>query len=178
MKLKIKKLNPNAKIPTKAHDTDAGIDLYSVEDISIRPGETVKVHTGIVVQLEDTYELFKTDLFKHSKFTLVNLLWDRSSLGSKGIHRLAGVLDYSYTGEALVCLTNLNTFPLLEATPKIFEYKMSTEQYRDLLQELTYNIKAGDKICQMLVQTVVPVTIEEGEIHDTERGNKGFGSSG
>src|SRR5688572_14853898 len=98
MKLLVKKLNENAVLPTKAHVTDAGIDLYSIKDYKIRPGETVKIQTGISIQLQDTLEHFHN-------LTLVNLLWDRSSLGSKGIHRMAGVIDQAYTGEALVCLT-------------------------------------------------------------------------
>ena len=94
MKLSVKKLHPDAIIPTKTNPTDAGIDLYALEDVSILPGETVKVRTGVALQLQN---IPREKLY-------VNLLWDRSGLGSKGIHRLAGVIDQAYTGEAVVVL--------------------------------------------------------------------------
>jgi dUTP pyrophosphatase len=50
-KLLIKKLNSDAKPPEKAHKTDAGFDLFSIEDKEILAGETKLIKTGISIQL-------------------------------------------------------------------------------------------------------------------------------
>lgn len=55
-KLKVKRLDPNAKLPTRAHATDSGLDLYCLEDIVIWPGQRQLVRTGIAVELEPGYE--------------------------------------------------------------------------------------------------------------------------
>jgi len=55
--------------------------------------QTVIVKTGIAMQFPNNY---------------VAQIWDRSSLGSRGIHRLAGVIDSSYRGEIMVVLINLS----------------------------------------------------------------------
>src|SRR5699024_6167918 len=51
-----KRLSDEATIPTKAHPTDSGFDLYASEDVIIEPGETAVVPTGIAVQLPEGYE--------------------------------------------------------------------------------------------------------------------------
>lgn len=79
--LRAKRLTETAKLPTKAHDTDAGIDLYSDEDLEIKPGSTVLVSTGISMAIPDGH---------------AGLIWDRSSMGVKGLHRFAGVVDSGY----------------------------------------------------------------------------------
>ena len=48
---------PDAKMPTYAHLTDAGMDIYLTEDVTIHPGETVLIPTGIKVALPLGYEL-------------------------------------------------------------------------------------------------------------------------
>lgn len=172
MKLHVKKLHPDAIIPTKTNPTDAGIDLYALEDVSILPGETVKVRTGISLQLQD---IPREKLY-------VNLLWDRSGLGSKGIHRLAGVVDFNYIGEIIVCLTNLNILPVLRDFYNncLYSFQFGKNvKPSNFIDRYVYQIKKGDRIAQVLVQEIVPVTIEEvSELTATERGANGFGSSG
>src|SRR5690625_7588033 len=51
-----KRISDEAIIPTKAHPTDSGFDLYASEDAIIEPGETVVVPTGIAVKLPEGYE--------------------------------------------------------------------------------------------------------------------------
>jgi dUTP pyrophosphatase len=92
MNVKIKKLSPNATIPTKAHLSDAGWDLYSSEDICIGPGERALVSTNISMSIPNGF---------------VGLIWPRSGLSvKKGIDVLAGVIDATYRGEVKVCLLN------------------------------------------------------------------------
>lgn len=135
---KIKKLSPDATLPSKDNPADAGIDFYTNESYTLQPGERHMFSTGISAEFPEGY---------------VALFWDRSGLGSKGIHRLAGVIDSGYRGEWKVILINTTDEP--------------------------YEIKKGDKIIQCILQKFEPAKIEEvEELSDATRGDKGFGSSG
>lgn len=93
MKIRVKKLHPDAKVPAFAHPGDAGMDLYSVEDIVLAPGERRSVPTGIAIELPDGY---------------VALVWDKSGPSHRfGVKTLGGVLDSGYRGEYLIGLINL-----------------------------------------------------------------------
>lgn len=130
------------KIPTKAHKTDVGYDLYSNENTVVRPGETVKVKTGVCVGFPIGYW---------------GKIFDRSSVGSKGLLVNAGVIDPSYRGEIIVCLTNLSNGS----------------------DDDTFIINKGDKIAQMVLMDNIHFDIVEvDKLETTERGEKGFGSSG
>ena len=103
-----RKLSEDCIYPTQAHDTDAGHDLYAIEDVSLPFGRPVKVKTGLSLQLPQGYYCS---------------IRDRSGLGSKGIHTLGGVIDCEYTGEYCVLLVNLNKHnPFSSADPV---YKIS-----------------------------------------------------
>ena len=54
--LKIKKINHNAVIPNYAHEGDAGLDLYAVQELTLDPGERGLVHTGIQIELPKNTE--------------------------------------------------------------------------------------------------------------------------
>ena len=165
MKFKIKKLNNNAVIPEKAHISDAGFDLYSVEDISVAPGQTVLVDTGIAIQPENP------DPFK----TVVSIIKERSGLASRGIRVGAGVIDSGYSGPLKVCITNLNVGPLFDCM--ITSDRVTT--LKDCISEGTHHIKKGDKIAQILPHELLNVEWEEvDELESTDRNQKGFGSSG
>jgi len=58
MKIRIRKLHPNALIPRYAHgpEEDAGMDLHAVEAVSFAPGETKLVPTGLAIELPSGYE--------------------------------------------------------------------------------------------------------------------------
>lgn len=89
--LLVQRLNEYAKLPTRSHRTDAGLDLYSIEDVEIEAFTLAKIHTGIAIQLPDnTY----------------GQITDRSSMGSKSIHVFGGVIDHGYRGEIVVLLYN------------------------------------------------------------------------
>lgn len=94
LKIKIKKLDPEARLPSYAHPGDAGMDLYALERVEIKPGERVKIKTGIAVELPEGY---------------AGLWWDKSGLSNNhGLKILGGVLDAGYRGELLVGLVNLS----------------------------------------------------------------------
>lgn len=91
IKVRFKKLHPDAKIPTYSKENAAGFDIYSVENYELQPGETYAVHSGISLEIP--------------KGKLVEI-WDRSGMGFKGIHRFGGVIDSDYRGEFNIILCN------------------------------------------------------------------------
>lgn len=94
VKIKIKKLSPDTVIPTYAYQDDAGMDLYSTEDIEIPPGSRAKVGTGIAVELPVGY---------------ASLIWDKSGVSlKKGLKSLGGVIDSGYRGEVFVSFANIS----------------------------------------------------------------------
>ncbi len=94
MQLYIKKVRDDARVPTFAHSTDAGMDLYACEDSTILPGVRAQVPTGIACAIPDGY---------------VGLVWDKSGISHKGgLKTLGGVIDAGYRGEVLVGLVNVS----------------------------------------------------------------------
>ncbi len=96
IKVKVKKLHPDAKIPTHGTEHAAGFDLYSIETIILQPGERHAFATGISIEIPEG---------------LATLFWDRSGMGFKGIHRFAGVIDSDYRGELKIILFNSTKEP-------------------------------------------------------------------
>ena len=83
---------PEAKTPTRTNSTDAGWDLYSVEDCIIPPKQRKTINTGIAIEMPSN---------------MAGLIWPRSGLSVKhGLDVLAGVVDAGYRGEIMVCLYN------------------------------------------------------------------------
>jgi dUTP pyrophosphatase len=94
MKIKIKKLHPEARIPQYAHPGDAGLDLFTVEPFELEPTERKSVPIGLAVEIPDGY---------------VGLIWDKSGLSHKyGIKNFGGVIDSGYRGEIHVGVMNLS----------------------------------------------------------------------
>lgn len=93
MKLQIQKLNPEAKIPTSPYKGDAGMDIFSVEELDIAPGENKAIKTGLRLAIPEGYAGF---------------VWDKSGLALKNqLKTMAGVIDSNYRGEFMVVLFNL-----------------------------------------------------------------------
>jgi dUTP pyrophosphatase len=138
MELRVKRIHPEAKLPVYGHPGDAGLDLFSVVDRELAPGEVFAVPTGIQVAVPAGH---------------VGLVWDKSGISLKSVHRLAGVVDSGYRGEVQVVMINLGAAP--------------------------FAVRKGMKIAQMLVQPVAAVSVIECEALDgTSRGEGGFGSTG
>lgn len=97
MILKVKKLSPDAVLPSYAHPGDAGMDMYSNETVTIKPGEAVKVKSGVAMEIPEGF---------------VGLMWDKSGLSTNHkIKSLGGVIDSGYRGESLFGLINLGNEP-------------------------------------------------------------------
>ena len=91
--LKVKRLSPNAVLPTVAHPgEDIGYDLYSSEDVTISARGAAGVHTGIAIE------------FVPSAGGVVKT---RSGMAKKRLMCNAGVIDAGYRGEVIVLMENL-----------------------------------------------------------------------
>ena len=89
--MRIKKLNPEAVIPTRNNPEDAGLDLCSVEQVTIPKGEGKMIGTGIAIELPEN---------------TVGMICDRSSMGKKGLKVHGGIIDVPYRGEMKIVLWN------------------------------------------------------------------------
>lgn len=136
--MKVKKLHPDALLPKRAHATDSGADLFALERTVLPPRAVSHVHTGIAIELPPGTS---------------GIIWGKSSVESKGIKAMAGLVDAPYRGELIVCMYNLND------TEFVFE--------------------KGQKVAQLVVlPTLYPDFEEAAELSDTARGSGGFGSTG
>lgn len=94
MKIQVKKLTPDAKLPVFGREGDAGMDLYSSQEVVLKPGQRISCKTGIAIKIPEGY---------------VGLIWDKGGPSHKfGIKTLGGVYDSNYTGEYLIGLVNLS----------------------------------------------------------------------
>ena len=102
MEIKIKKLRENAKIPSRATNGSAGMDLYACidEPITLAPGQLAIVPTGIAIALPDN--------------SCAAFLYARSGLGVKHgicLSNGVGVIDSDYRGEICAGLCNVSDKP-------------------------------------------------------------------
>lgn len=165
MELKIVKLYEDAIIPTRAYPTDSGLDLYAyipevnVVDIEgvglktrciqLQPQEYLAIKTGIAISLPEPSSNF--------------FVWEAQIRPKSGralkegltVLNSPGTIDNSYTGEIIVIMYNAGT------TPKV--------------------IRDGEKIAQLAITSVIvpqEIQIVSNLEASTDRGNKGFGSTG
>lgn len=94
--LAVRRLDPAAVLPTRAHADDAGLDLYALEDGTFQPGEGKVARTGVAVAVPAGH---------------VGLVCDRSSLAKRGLKTAGGVIDAGYRGELGVVLWNISGAP-------------------------------------------------------------------
>lgn len=170
--LKFAKVKPNAIIPTRREEEDAGYDIYAdFEDkitgcknkdhaIFFNPHETRVVPTGIACALHP------------SKFIQI---CERGSTGTKGIKVSAGILDSSYRGEIFVAITNANDCDLVIADRNIDLGYRSDRKY------ILYPTDMA--IAQLIVHEVPVMDIEEISYEELKqipsyRGIGSLGSSG
>jgi dUTP pyrophosphatase len=103
--LKFVKLNEKATLPTRAHDSDAGLDLYAAESARLAPGARVSVGTGLAVQIPDG---------------VGGLVLPRSGLAIKHGVTLVnspGLIDPGYRGEVRVLLLNTDRTQEFQISP-------------------------------------------------------------
>ena len=136
MKVKIKKLNPDAVIPRYAKDGDAGMDLTATR--MWFENENVCYGTGLAMEIPKGY---------------VGLVFPRSSIAKKDLilSNSVGVIDSGYRGEIMVKFKDTG----------VFHYDV------------------GERVCQIIIMPYPNIEFEEvDELSETNRGDKGYGSSG
>jgi dUTP diphosphatase len=102
MTLRVRRLDPRARLPTRAYPGDAGLDLYALQDGVLGPGERAAIRTGIAVEIPDGQ---------------AGLVLPRSGLADR--HGIAlvnapGLIDSGYRGEIRVLLLNTDRWVRFE----------------------------------------------------------------
>ena len=88
----VRLLHPDAKLPTRSHPGDAGLDLYCLEDRILRPGHGETLPTGVALAVPPGH---------------AGIIADRSSMAKRGVKTAGGVIDAGYRGEIGVVAWNL-----------------------------------------------------------------------
>ena len=176
MKVKIKKLHPDAVIPKYANETDAGLDMVAISAQIDPSGLFIEYGTGLAIEIPDGY---------------VGLLFARSSV-SKTAMVLAnhvGVIDSGYRGEIKFRFKDLN-LDVKELEPEVFKTLQEDRARKELplltgpmenviwvASEDSYEV--GDKIGQLIIIPYPSIElIEAEELSSSDRGTGGFGSTG
>jgi len=142
-------LDDGAIMPTRAHKTDAGLDLYSREDKVVPAGGSANFDTGVRVQLP-TFNV-SDGMFVQTLVT-AGFLKSKSGLNVKHNITSDGVIDVGYTGTITVKLYNHG--------------------------DKDYEVKRGDKISQLcIVPVLTPDPVLVDSLPETDRGVGGFGST-
>lgn len=155
MKLKVKKLNPEAILPTKAKPGDAGYDLTAIDDGTWNSdGTYIEYKTGLAIEVPDGYH---TELFPRSSITKTDLILGNS----------IGLVDNGYRGELML------RFKVASRGQRSGRIDQLSGGYRDVKV-----YKKGDKIAQLVIRKTEELEVEEVLfLSDTERGSGGFGST-
>jgi dUTP pyrophosphatase len=105
VQLRVAKLKDEAVLPTRAHEGDAGLDLYTCEPAHIGPGERWSVGTGIAVEVPEGHAglvLPRSGLAREHGIALVNA---------------PGLIDAGYRGEVRVLLLNTDPAEIFRVAP-------------------------------------------------------------
>lgn len=155
--MKVMLTHPEAKLPTRAHAYDAGLDLYTPVACTVPPA-----YTRIFVDSEEGFLDAETVVGSLTIDTGVHVAIDegccgfiksKSGLNVRSGLTADGVIDAHYTGSIAVKLYNHTSKP--------------------------YHFKAGDKIAQLVIlKCELPVPELVDSLEETDRGNCGFGSTG
>ncbi|MCG2466429.1 dUTP pyrophosphatase [Staphylococcus epidermidis] len=162
--LEIKLLSENATMP-KRDRLDAGYDIYSAETVILEPQEKAVIKTDVAVNIPEGY---------------VGLLTSRSGVSSK-THLVieTGKIDAGFQGNMGINIKNDRQ-----------DFVIDSDVYQDIEGEIhytdktldagTYKINKGDKLAQLVIVPIWTPELKEVEEFscESERGEKGFGSTG
>lgn len=96
MKIKVKKLKEGAKLPKYHHPGDVGMDLYSMEEVTVKQGEEHTFWHGFALEFPEGYAA---------------IIMDKSSISKAGFIHKGGVFDAGYRGEYNTGLVNVSDKP-------------------------------------------------------------------
>lgn len=147
-------LDDGAIMPTRAHPTDAGLDLYSMDKKILFPRQEAIEFDGGGMGYWSLGETFDTGVHIELPPGCYGKIESKSGLNvNHDIVCCGGVIDEGYTGSIVVKLYNLGNKP--------------------------YAVRKGDKIAQLIIQPYITPEIEVvDKLDDTPRGANGFGSTG
>ena len=150
MEVKIKKLYKDSILPTKAHATDAGYDLYA-HSKSYDDNGNVVYGSGVAMEIPQGY---------------VGLVFPRSSNAKKDLllSNSVGVIDSGFRGEIS-----------FKFKPSVIIEKPDLAY----IPESISKYEVGDRIGQIIIMPYPEIEfVEVDELNDSERGDGGYGSSG
>ncbi len=127
--LAVVRLDRDLPLPSRAHDGDAGVDLYSARDVELAPGERALVGTGVAVAIP------------HG---MVGLVHPRSGLAARvglSIVNSPGTIDAGYRGEIKVALINLDpaTSILIRRGDRIAQLLVQRVELTDLVEVASFD---------------------------------------
>jgi dUTP pyrophosphatase len=146
--IKFIKTKPESKLPVRKHNEDAGMDLFTITKDFVEYGKVTAFDTGLKL----------ADVIADPLENIMLEIKPRSGLAKNhGVIVLGGVVDSTYRGPIIVLLSSIIPGTKMEVNP-------------------------GDRIAQMVIVKIengIMARVEEAfETTETERGEKGFGSSG
>ncbi len=160
--VKVKRLK-DVPLPAYAHDGDAGLDLCATEDVTLYPGESCKMGSGISVAIP---------------YGFAGFVLPRSGLGCKGlvIKNGTGLIDAGYRGEIGLTLFNNNPVARWRRVRNIFLLIKGEGNHEP---EGTIHVHKGDRVAQLVVLPIaIAQLVEVEELYETARGEGSFGSTG
>ena len=178
IKVKIKKVSPDAVIPQYATSGSACFDLTSVEDIYVEAQQNKAVGTGLVFEVPDGYKL---SILPRSGISLKTPLMVANS---------PGCCDSDFRGEVKVIIRNNSQmyqltkpnnqyFTVDGRTETMSKEEMKEQGYSQSIPWPTFKIKKGERIAQGCIEVVQKATFEVvEEVSETDRGEGGMGSTG
>ena len=134
--ININLLHINAKIPSPGSDESAGLDICTIESVTIPPGHRELLKTGLAMSMPAGY---------------VGLIWPRSKLAAKmGIDVLAGVVDSDYRGEIMISLLNTGLDPVeIKAGDKVAQMiiqKHYSDMQINIVDDLDKTMRGQDGV--------------------------------
>ena len=162
LKVKIKKLNEDAVIPTYSKDGDAGMDLVATSK-SFDTDANVVYGTGLAFEIPKGY---------------VGLIFPRSSNAKQQLllSNSVGVIDSGYRGEVMLKFkSSASSFSL----KTLFKLIFNPDAKMTLINNVKISYNVGERIGQIIILPYPQIEFEEAEeLSETERGNGGYGSTG
>lgn len=163
--IQVEKCSEDTKIPTYARVGDAGMDIYSMEEITLAPGEKKLIGTGIKVAIPEGYEI---EVVPKSGIAL------RTGLK---VSNSPGTIDSGYRDEIKVIIENS------EPSIKDIEYTFDDNRnpvIKSILHGKSYTIEKGQKIAQIILKEVPMINFQEVKNISEISGDRGggFGSTG
>ena len=175
--LQVRLLSENARMPERNHKTDAGYDIFSAETVVLEPQEKAVIKTDVAVSIPEGY---------------VGLLTSRSGVSSKTPLVIeTGKIDAGYHGNLGINIKNdedRDGIPFLyddidaeleDGLISILDIKGNYVQDGRGIRRV-YQINKGDKLAQLVIVPIWTPELKQVEEFESvsERGAKGFGSSG